>query len=287
MSLSNADFAQLYASSRRDEYDDIPRKRGGGDSSSHKAKKHKPRPYNPKKQMERDEEKVDSQYRDRAKERRMGISSEFMISEDAVKDLTVEESKYLGGDMEHTHLVKGLDFALLAKMRSEMQTAEEDEEAKREEMEANAQKVEVTTGLGKAMKRFLISESAVKARTKVDIFLPGRTTFVYDLDDTFGSEIPTTISRSLEDSKFARRDTRTMLINKTIMNGISTIMGYIRQGNKPVSRKIKKKEKDSQEDQPVSMLTSQPVAKPIVPDEDIFDDAGEYDLTMRAAEKIN
>eukprot|EP00960_Hanusia_phi_P039912 754141-Hanusia_phi.AAC.2 len=231
--------------------------------------------------MERDEEKLDSQYRDRAKERRMGVNAEYAISEDAVKDLSVEESKYLGGDMEHTHLVKGLDFALLAKMRSEMQTAEQDEEEKREEREANAQKVEVTTGLGKAMKRFLISESAAKARTKVDIFLPGRTTFVYDLDDTFGSEIPTTISRSLEDSKFARRDTRSMVINKTIMNGISTIMGYIRQGNKPVSKKIKKKEKDSEanfqqhEDQPVSILHVQPAVKPIVPDEDIFDDAGE------------
>jgi IK cytokine len=45
------------------------------------------------------------------------VSSEYTISEDAVKDLTVEESKYLGGDMEHTHLVKGLDFALLAKVR--------------------------------------------------------------------------------------------------------------------------------------------------------------------------
>ena len=44
------------------------------------------------------------------------MSSEYTISEDAVKDLTVEESKYLGGDMEHTHLVKGLDFALLAKV---------------------------------------------------------------------------------------------------------------------------------------------------------------------------
>jgi hypothetical protein len=44
------------------------------------------------------------------------VSSEYAISEDAVKDLTVEESKYLGGDMEHTHLVKGLDFALLAKV---------------------------------------------------------------------------------------------------------------------------------------------------------------------------
>lgn len=28
-----------------------------------------------------------------------------------------QESKYLGGDMEHTHLVKGLDYALLQKVR--------------------------------------------------------------------------------------------------------------------------------------------------------------------------
>ncbi len=32
--------------------------------------------------------------------------------------LSVEESKYLGGDLEHTHLVKGLDFALLNKVRA-------------------------------------------------------------------------------------------------------------------------------------------------------------------------
>lgn len=28
----------------------------------------------------------------------------------------IQESKFLGGDMEHTHLVKGLDFALLQKV---------------------------------------------------------------------------------------------------------------------------------------------------------------------------
>ena len=28
----------------------------------------------------------------------------------------MEESKYLGGDASHTHLVKGLDFALLSKV---------------------------------------------------------------------------------------------------------------------------------------------------------------------------
>ena len=32
----------------------------------------------------------------------------------------IEESKYLGGDMAHTHLVKGLDYALLEKVRSEI-----------------------------------------------------------------------------------------------------------------------------------------------------------------------
>lgn len=31
----------------------------------------------------------------------------------------IQESKFLGGDMEHTHLVKGLDFALLQKVRLE------------------------------------------------------------------------------------------------------------------------------------------------------------------------
>lgn len=33
----------------------------------------------------------------------------------------IEKSKFLGGDVEHTHLVKGLDFALLQKVRSEIE----------------------------------------------------------------------------------------------------------------------------------------------------------------------
>ena len=52
----------------------------------------------------------------------------------------IHESKYLGGDMDHTHLVKGLDFALLQKVRSEIETREEaaadesgDEEGEKEE----------------------------------------------------------------------------------------------------------------------------------------------------------
>ena len=49
----------------------------------------------------------------------------------------IQESKFLGGDMEHTHLVKGLDFALLQKVRSEISTREIAEEEVDEEAEAN------------------------------------------------------------------------------------------------------------------------------------------------------
>ena len=50
----------------------------------------------------------------------------------AKKRLQIEESKYLGGDIEHTHLVKGLDYALLEKKRAEIR---EEEKKKEEELE--------------------------------------------------------------------------------------------------------------------------------------------------------
>ena len=40
----------------------------------------------------------------------------------------IQESKFLGGDMEHTHLVKGLDYALLQKVRSEIHYKEQESE---------------------------------------------------------------------------------------------------------------------------------------------------------------
>jgi hypothetical protein len=57
-----------------------------------------------------------SQYRDRAKERRSGaLNPDYKASrklDDVAKEVDKEMSKYLGGDEQHTHLVKGLDFAL-------------------------------------------------------------------------------------------------------------------------------------------------------------------------------
>ncbi|CAE6529645.1 unnamed protein product [Rhizoctonia solani] len=71
---------------------------------------------------------VDSQYRDRAAERRGG-ANEYAEVEGLLEDFEKrmgeekrevidEQRKYLGGDATHTILVKGLDFALLEQQRA-------------------------------------------------------------------------------------------------------------------------------------------------------------------------
>lgn len=64
---------------------------------------------------------------DRAEERRKGVNPDydggFAADLSAAPGgmqgtgLTIDETKFLGGDVEHTHLVKGLDYALLQKAR--------------------------------------------------------------------------------------------------------------------------------------------------------------------------
>ena len=60
-------------------------------------------------------------YRDRAKERREGTNEDYVGAvETAAKFVDSEMSQYLGGDETHTHLVKGLDFALAQKVRRDL-----------------------------------------------------------------------------------------------------------------------------------------------------------------------
>jgi hypothetical protein len=69
--------------------------------------------------------------RDRAEERRKGVNPDYervtadlsglatgtaALDEGGMTQISVEDSKFLGGDLEHTHLVKGLDYALLQKV---------------------------------------------------------------------------------------------------------------------------------------------------------------------------
>ena len=93
-------------------------------------------------------------YRDRAKERRQGVATaDFAevpnlpaptpsrgvfssLSSDVDGVLggsSVRMDQYLGGDMEHTHLVKGLDYALLQKVRLEQQQKQQQQQQQQPE----------------------------------------------------------------------------------------------------------------------------------------------------------
>ncbi|KAK1875179.1 Protein Red [Dissostichus eleginoides] len=50
-------------------------------------------------------------------EKAVGPTAEADKSAAEKRRQLIQESKFLGGDMEHTHLVKGLDFALLQKVQ--------------------------------------------------------------------------------------------------------------------------------------------------------------------------
>lgn len=60
-------------------------------------------------------------YRDRALERRQEANPDYSVSYETAAKMDMDTSKYFGGDVEHTHLVKGLDHALLQKMKHSKQ----------------------------------------------------------------------------------------------------------------------------------------------------------------------
>ena len=121
-------------SSQKDE------KKSPADKGEKGEKRKKKKSYYAKLKRQEDDKMAElaAKYRDRAKERRDGgepgrpddagggayraVAPDVKGNFDAAerRRQMIQESKYLGGDMEHTHLVKGLDFALLQKVRSEL-----------------------------------------------------------------------------------------------------------------------------------------------------------------------
>jgi hypothetical protein len=75
------------------------------------------------------DDSTQKKYRDRAAERRQGkvIDGVDEAARVDASKFTEDESKHLGGDVEHTHLVKGLDFTLLARVRAEQELQKQTE----------------------------------------------------------------------------------------------------------------------------------------------------------------
>ena len=88
------------------------------------SKKHKREKPAKEKKVQQKKEKRPSKYRDRAEERRTDTNKDYSTDDNiAALEVDAEASKYLGGDVAHTHLVRGLDRALLEKTRTDLSKA--------------------------------------------------------------------------------------------------------------------------------------------------------------------
>uniref|UniRef100_A0A4W4FTV2 IK cytokine n=1 Tax=Electrophorus electricus TaxID=8005 RepID=A0A4W4FTV2_ELEEL len=240
-------------------------------------------------ELERERELAEK-YRDRARERRDGVNKDYEETElisttanyravgptaEADKSAAekrrqlIQESKFLGGDMEHTHLVKGLDFALLQKVRAEITSKEREEEDMMEKAQKEVkkdedpeQKIEFKTRLGRNVYRILFKGRQTERN---ELFLPGRMAYVVDLEDEYAdTDIPTTLIRSKADCPTMEAQT-TLTTNDIVISKLTQILSYLRQGTR--NKKLKRKEKGS------GHLRSSPIT---ASDHHIFDDIGDY-----------
>lgn len=203
-------------------------------------------------------------YRDRAKERREDQNPDYEPTElgsfhavappgsvalriaDAHK-ISIENSKYLGGDIEHTHLVKGLDYALLHKVRSEMDKKDDDEDGNdgNSRVPKEDQPVTFRTAIAKSVYQWIVKpQTTIKAN---EMFLPGRMAFIYNMEDNF-HDIPTTLQRSKADCPVPE-EMVTVSVDSSVLERISKIMSYLRLGSSGKVLKKKKKDKEIKGDE--------------------------------------
>lgn len=207
-------------------------------SSPHKKAKQEPKEHEPS-----------TSYRDRAQERREGINKDFELDPDDLiisnpivdgdhsideserRRQQIDESKYLGGDVEHTHLVKGLDFALLEKIKAtEKQEAErncndsdlnrdlllgacdsDDEEFTKEALLATSATTSTKRQIDlkklraseiipcrTALARRILSVLDEKWPEKSELFLPGRMSYVLPIDEDSDGSVTTILRSKIE-----------------------------------------------------------------------------------------
>lgn len=303
--LTNEDFRKLLMTPRaapssappsKSRHHEMPREYNEDDDPA--ARRRKKKSYYAKlrqQELERERELAEK-YRDRARERRDGVNKDYEETElisttanyravgptaEADKSAAekrrqlIQESKFLGGDMEHTHLVKGLDFALLQKVRAEITSKEREEEDMIEKVQKEVkkdedpeQKIEFKTRLGRNIYRIVFKGRQMERN---ELFLPGRMAYVVDLEDEYAdTDIPTTLIRSKADCPTMEAQT-TLTTNDIVISKLTQILSYLRQGTR--NKKLKKKDKGKLDEK-----------KAPEADISIFDDIGDY---IPSTSKVN
>nr|XP_023908474.1 suppressor of mec-8 and unc-52 protein homolog 2 [Quercus suber]POF26664.1 suppressor of mec-8 and unc-52 protein like 2 [Quercus suber] len=209
---------------------------------------------------EKQEEADGPNYRDRAKERRDDQNPDYEATElgsfhavappgtvdiraaDAHK-LSIEKSKYLGGDVEHTHLVKGLDYALLNKVRSEIDKKPDggDDIDGKSRSSKEDQHMSIRTPTAKSVYKWIVKPQTNNKSN--EMFLPGRMAFIFNMEGGYSNEIPTTLHRSKADCPVPE-EMVTVSVDGSVLDRIAKIMSYLRLGSSGKVLKKKKKERD-------------------------------------------
>ncbi|CAG9854328.1 unnamed protein product [Phyllotreta striolata] len=265
-----------------------------------------------KKQEDNKMAELAEKYRDRASERRSGVNPDYQADDPiataqayraVAPDLKsgfdaaerrrqmIQESKFLGGDMQHTHLVKGLDYALLQKVRSEIQqiemeqeiemeklatkTMEEKEKEKKDAQKKEEEEMKFKTKIGRSI-YYTINVLKSRHIEKSELFIPGRMAYVIDLDDEAESDIPTTLIRSVVEVPSFELTT-TVTTNDIVINKLTQILSYLRQGNRK-NKKSKKGLPESSKDYTDTQDNSESKKsqKRSYQDDSIYGDIGDY-----------
>ncbi|TYI25280.1 hypothetical protein ES332_A05G039700v1 [Gossypium tomentosum] len=211
---------------------------------------------------EKAEEPEQPKYRDRAKERREDQNPDYeptelgsfhavappgtvdLRSADAHK-ISIEKSKYLGGDVEHTHLVKGLDYALLNKVRSEIDKkpeAGDETDGKSSRKSKEDQQLSFRTATAKSVYQWIVKPQTVMKTN--EMFLPGRMAFIFNMEGGYSNDIPTTLHRSKADCPVPD-EMVTVNVDGSVLDRIAKILSYLRLGSSGKVLKKKKKERDA------------------------------------------
>lgn len=251
-----------------------------------------------------------SMYRDRAAERRQGLSTD-MINADEYAHFDAEQTKFLGGDMEHTHLVKGLDFALLAQLKREKEkllqaTTIRKEHIQEKEKQPSSEKLAFKSRVGRLVYFHAVQSNTMSsmlqhagAQRKSEHFLPGRMYYTFALKSTEVESTPVIVQRSKEDCPEVD-ELVSGIVDELVIARVGDAVSSKRFGTKKLRKKKKSREDgesayvEGEEDTEADAASSSSVGtqqRGVVADEDdededIFPDVGEYvPIDQRADEE--
>ncbi|CAE7799826.1 SMU2, partial [Symbiodinium microadriaticum] len=241
-------------------------------------------------------------YRDRAQERRNDANPDYDAQLEAVANLDVEQTKYLGGDEEHTHLVKGLDYALLRKVRNQTEKNEaRDQDSPDQLLESlenigtRLSRVAAQSQLGDGIKALLLSDKGsfvraggryVKAQDiprGVKNTALSRTAYEFDTNPLGEAELPTVLRRSKEEAARNSRDDAEDLQSAYILPAgpLGALVEVFKPGEKGSA--TRRRSRPAEENKSAHQERSVPAPPPPPEPVDIFDDAGKYDPVMSVA----